>query len=62
MGDVPISVPPIEIQRKIGTSLQELELLLTSLEAGLPAEISSRRLQYEHYRNELLTFKKSEVA
>jgi type I restriction enzyme S subunit len=29
---------------------------------GIPAEISARRKQYEHYRNKLLTFKELETA
>lgn len=57
MSEIPISLPPTDIQRKIGRALNELELLITSLEEGLPAEIRERRRQYEHYRSRLLTFK-----
>jgi len=28
-----------------------------NIKDGLPAEIAARRKQYEHYRNQLLTFK-----
>lgn len=47
-----IPVPPLEVQREIVRILD----LFTSLEAELEAELEARRLQYEHYRDQLLTF------
>ena len=47
-----IPVPPLEVQQEIVRMLDKF----TQLKAELSAEISARRIQYEHYRNELLTF------
>ena len=49
---VHIPVPPIEVQREIVAILDTF----TQLEAELEAELEARRKQYEHYRNELLSF------
>jgi len=54
--DFPIPVPPIEVQREIVAILDKF----TQLEAELEAELEARRKQYEHYRNELLSFKNVE--
>lgn len=44
-----IPVPPLEVQREIVRVLD----LFTSLEAELEAELEARRLQYEHYRDQV---------
>jgi type I restriction enzyme S subunit len=62
MSDIQISVPPREVQEEIGEALHNLELLTTSMDEGLPAEITARRQQYEYYRNKLLTFRELDVA
>lgn len=62
MAGIPIAVPPIDIQRKIGTALNKLELLTTRLIEEIPAEVNDRRRQYEHYRSRLLTFNELEIA
>jgi type I restriction enzyme S subunit len=54
--DLTIPVPPIEIQREIVSILDQF----TELEAELEVELEARRKQYEHYRNELFTFKNIE--
>ena len=59
---IEIPVPPLEIQRKIGVALKDLDALLNDITIGLPAEIAARRKQYEFYRNKLLTFKEVEAA
>ena len=59
---IEIPVPPLEIQRKIGVALKDLDALLNDITIGLPAEIAARRKQYEFYRNKLLTFKELEAA
>ncbi len=46
-----IPVPPLEVQREIVRILDHF----TELEAELEAELETRRRQYEHYRDELLT-------
>lgn len=49
---VVVPVPPLEVQREIVKVLD----LFTDLEAELEAELVARRKQYEHYRDQLLTF------
>ena len=58
----PVALPPLEIQREIVSILDKLDTLVNDITIGLPAEISARRKQYEHYRNKLLTFKELEAA
>ena len=57
-----IPVPELRVQKILGENLLVLENLVKSANDGLPAEIAARRKQYEHYRNELLTFKELESA
>lgn len=45
-----IPVPPLEVQREIVRVLDKF----TQLEAELEAELEARRVQYEHYRRDLL--------
>ncbi len=47
-----IPVPPLEVQREIVRILDKF----TQLKAELSEELSTRRIQYEHYRDRLLTF------
>jgi type I restriction enzyme S subunit len=47
-----IPLPPIEVQKEIVKILDKF----TQLEAELSAELSARRKQYTHYRNQLLSF------
>jgi type I restriction enzyme S subunit len=47
-----IPVPPLEVQREIVRILDQF----TQLETELGAELEARRQQYDHYRNEMLTF------
>lgn len=57
-----IPVPSLSEQERIANILDRFESLTTSLQSGLPAEISARRQQYEHYRDKLLTFKRKGAA
>lgn len=50
-----IPVPPLEVQREIVRVLDQF----TQLEAELEAELEARRRQYEHYRDQLLTFREA---
>ncbi len=52
-----IPIPPLEIQQEIVKILDQFSALTTDLLAGIPAEIKSRKKQYEYYREKLLTFK-----
>jgi type I restriction enzyme S subunit len=51
-----LSVPPIEVQKKIANVLDNFESICNDLNIGLPAEIDARQKQYEYYRDTLLTF------
>lgn len=54
-----IPVPPIEEQERIVAILDKFDALVNDISSGLPAEITARRQQYEHYRDKLLTFKEA---
>ena len=58
----PIPLLPMQEQIRIVSILDRFESLTTSLQSGLPAEITARRQQYEHYRDKLLTFKRKGAA
>jgi len=49
-----ILLPPLEVQREIVRILDAF----TELTAELTAELDARKKQYEHYRDQLLTFEK----
>ena len=51
-----IPLPPIAVQERIVNVLDNFEQLCNDLGIGLPAEIEARKLQYEYYRNKLLSF------
>jgi len=56
LGSILIPVPDREEQDRIVEILDEFDALMNDRSIGLPAEISLRRAQYEHYRDRLLTF------
>ena len=51
-----IPIPSLATQQRIVTLLDKFDALVNDLTTGLPAELESRKKQYEHYRNQLLTF------
>ena len=51
-----IPLPPIDVQRRLVQVLKNFEAICSSLSIGLPAEIETRKKQYEFYRDHLLTF------
>ena len=59
---ITLPIPSLDEQNRIVSILDRFESLTTSLQSGLPAEISARRQQYEHYRDKLLTFKRKGAA
>ena len=54
LGEIRLPVPPLEVQREIVRMLDNF----TFLTAELTAELTARRKQYEHYRNDNLSFGK----
>ena len=53
-----VPVPSLEEQNRVAQTLNNFDLLCADLKTGLPAEITARKKQYEHYRDKLLTFKR----
>jgi len=51
-----IPIPPLKVQKEIVKILDKFDMLVNDLSSGLPAEIKARRLQYEYYRDCLLSF------
>lgn len=51
-GEIEIPLPPLSIQQEIVRVLDYFTAMITNLET----ELASRQKQYEHYRNQLLTF------
>ena len=62
MGDISIDLPDINLQLEIVAILDKFDSLVQDISTGLPAEVKARHLQYEFYRNKLLTFKEMDVA
>lgn len=57
LNSIKIPLPPFEVQQRIVSILDRFDKLCNDITSGLPAEISLRKKQYEHYRDKLLTFK-----
>lgn len=57
-----IPVPSLEEQERIVAILDKFDALVNNLSSGLPAEIKTRRQQYEHYRDKLLSFAELEAT
>ena len=56
LNKVILSIPPLEVQRRIVNVLDNFDAICSDLKIGLPAEIDARKKQYEYYRDLLLTF------
>lgn len=52
-----IPLPSLNEQKRIVLILEKFDLLVNNISISLPAELKSRKQQYEHYRNKLLNFK-----
>ena len=52
-----ISIPSLEVQKRIVNVLDNFDTICTELNTGLLAEIEARQKQYEYYRDKLLNFK-----
>lgn len=56
---IEIPVPSLDEQRRVVEILNGFDALVNDLSFGLPAELAARRMQYEHYRDRLLTFQEA---
>lgn len=57
MAKIQIPVPSPEEQERIVAILDKFDALVNDITQGIPAEIETRRKQYEYYRDKLLSFK-----
>jgi type I restriction enzyme S subunit len=62
LGKVMIRIPDLRMQNRLTNFLNKLEELLYSNDAGIAAELSNRRKQYEYFLDSLLTFKNLEAS
>ena len=56
LNDILIPVPPLSVQKNIVKILDRFDKLNNDMSEGLPAEIETRKKQYEYYRDILLSF------
>ena len=49
-----MSVPNMDKQQRIASTLDRFDALYNDITEGLPAEIEARKEQYEYYRNRLM--------
>lgn len=54
--EINIPIPPIVDQQRIVDILDRFDAYCNDISVGLPAEIKARELQYEYYRDKLLSF------
>jgi len=55
-----IPIPPLSVQQRIVSILDRFDALCHDISSGLPAEIETRKKQYEYYRDKLLMFQPME--
>ncbi len=55
-----IPVPPLEVQNKIVRILETFTSHTAELQTKLQAELQARKVQYEYYKNKLLSFDKND--
>lgn len=61
LNNIKIPLPALPEQQRIVDILDHFDTLCNDISSGLPAEIEARQLQYEYYRDKLLTFPKVEL-
>ena len=57
-----IPVPPLNVQKRLASVLENFDSICSDLNIGLPAEIEARQKQYEYYRDKLLSFKEKKCV
>lgn len=57
LATVLLPLPSRQVQDYLGNALMNFTALVEDISKGLPAELNARRIQYEYYREKLLTFK-----
>jgi type I restriction enzyme, S subunit len=57
LAKISIPVPSPAEQERVVSILDRFDVLVSDQSVTLPAEVSARRKQYEHYRDRLLTFR-----
>jgi len=50
---IKIPIPPLSVQEEIVKTLDKFNALVNDISIGLPAELSTRKKQYEYYRENL---------
>lgn len=56
IGKALIPIPSLKKQEEIVSILDRFDLLCNGISEGIPAEIETRKKQYEYYRDKLMTF------
>jgi putative type I restriction enzyme specificity protein len=59
MEKIKIPIPSLQVQEYIVSILDKFDILVNDISKGLPKEIELRQKQYEHHREKLLGFKRS---
>jgi type I restriction enzyme S subunit len=59
LAKVLVPIPPRGEQERVALILDKFDALVNDRSIGLPAELTARRKQYEHYRDRLLTFEEA---
>lgn len=59
--DFEFMIPTIAEQKRIISILDRFDSLCNDISNGIPAEIEARRIQYEFYRDKLLSFQEIKV-
>lgn len=57
--EMAIPVPPLPEQERIASILNRFDTITNDLTQGLPAEIAARKMQFEYYRDALLSFRRT---
>ncbi len=61
IGKIIITIPTLDVQKRIVNVLNNFDAICSDLNIGLPAEIKAKQKQYEYYREKLLNFKELSI-